>query len=191
MTTVSRTRFNSGKDLCLGFFREFWDEGAIEIPQGGRVLEIGCAEADWLTPMKATRPDLHLTGTDQRDHPARPGADLLVRGNVMDQTLFPQWTFDAIIAVSVLEHVGVGRYGDPVDECGDIRAMANLRHWLKPNGVLYFDVPWRPWGPSTPFRQYNETDLQNRLLLGWRIERRREFYPDHPDGPYVAVVVRP
>jgi len=121
----------------------------------------------------------------------RPGADELVLGDLLNASLFPPASFDVVIAVSVIEHVGVGRYGDTIDPDGDIRAMQNIKRWLKPNGLMYMDVPYRPTGSSTPFRQYNEADLQARVINGWKVVDREHFSPQHPDGPYVALVLKP
>jgi len=41
----------------------------------------------------------------------------------------------------VVEHVGLGRYGDPLDPEGDLKAMAELRRVLEPGGNLLFVVP--------------------------------------------------
>jgi hypothetical protein len=41
----------------------------------------------------------------------------------------------------VLEHVGLGRYGDPVDYDGDLRAAAELMRVLAPGGRLLMVVP--------------------------------------------------
>ena len=41
----------------------------------------------------------------------------------------------------VVEHIGLGRYGDLVDYDGDLKAMRELRRVLKPNGNLLFVVP--------------------------------------------------
>lgn len=183
--------FDHHGDMCVGFFRELWDRGDIQIPLGARVLEVGCAEMDWLTPMKAARPDLHLTGVDQRSHPERPGADRLIQGNILEADLFAPASFEAVIAVSVLAHVGIGRYGDPIAADGDMTAMANIRRWLKPDGLLYLDVPYRPEGDSTPFRKYNEADLQTRIIGTWRVVARQQFEATHVDAPYVALVLRP
>lgn len=177
-------------DHCIGFFDEFYGSGRLVIPHGSNVLEVGCAEADWLTAMKSDRPDLRLTGLDWRPCD-RPGADMLIIGNIMDTLLFGPNSFDAIVAISVLEHVGIGRYGDPIDEAGDMKAMANLHIWLKPTGTVYFDVPYRGDGQTEPFRAYNETDLQERLLKGWRVIDRQVFNHDHADAPYIACVLKP
>jgi hypothetical protein len=41
----------------------------------------------------------------------------------------------------VVEHVGLGRYGDPIDANGDAQAIKELKCVLWPGGVLYFVVP--------------------------------------------------
>ena len=41
----------------------------------------------------------------------------------------------------VIEHVGLGRYGEPLDPDGDLKAIAELRRVLSPGGNLLFVVP--------------------------------------------------
>jgi len=43
--------------------------------------------------------------------------------------------------MNVVEHVGLGRYGEPLDPEGDIKAMRELRRVLAPGGSLLFVVP--------------------------------------------------
>lgn len=189
--------FNHGGDLCLGFFKEMFEAGRVQIPQGAKILEVGCAEWDFATPMKRARPDVHITCVDQRGvgPKGRPGADVLITdkhgGNILRPDLFPEATFDVVIAVSVIEHVGIGRYQDERDEQGDVKAMQHLKRWIKPSGLMYLDVPFRPDGPSTPFRQYNAADLKARVIQDWTEVDRQFFTADHPDGPYIALVLHP
>lgn len=180
-----------GEDICHGFFDVMYHQGRVPIPKGARVLEVGSAEADFVTPLKKLRPDLHITCMDQRKHADRPGADVIRLGNLLNPSEFPPASFDVIIACSVIEHVGIGRYADPLDDDGDSRAMRHLHEWITPDGLLYLDVPYRPEGPSTPFRQYNEKDFCARVLYGWTEIDREYFHPNHPDAPYVAVVLKP
>jgi len=49
--------------------------------------------------------------------------------------------FDYIVSISSIEHDGLGRYGDPIDPDGDIRAMNEMRNFLNPNGLLFLAVP--------------------------------------------------
>jgi SAM-dependent methyltransferase len=41
----------------------------------------------------------------------------------------------------VIEHIGLGRYGDPLDPDGSIRAAKELQRVLKPGGHLFLSVP--------------------------------------------------
>ena len=50
--------------------------------------------------------------------------------------------FDAAFSISSFEHDGLGRYGDPLDPDGDLKAMAKVREqMLKKDGLLYLAVP--------------------------------------------------
>jgi SAM-dependent methyltransferase len=48
---------------------------------------------------------------------------------------------DSISSLSVLEHVGLGRYGDRLDPMGTNKACTELTRVLKPGGSLYVAVP--------------------------------------------------
>ena len=177
-------------DISVGLFKEMWYAGRIPIPLNAKLLEIGCAEVDWSAPFKLRRPDVHITSVDQRECD-RPQTDVLLRGDLLKSGLFPAASFDVIIAISVVCHVGVGRYGDQPDPDGDLKVMQHLKRWLKPDGILYLDVPYRPDGESTAFRQYNADDLQRRVVQDWTVVDWQLFPSSHPDGPYMAMVLRP
>ena len=49
--------------------------------------------------------------------------------------------FDVILSVSSIEHDGLGRYGDPIDPDGDIKAMNKCYDLLKDSGILFLAVP--------------------------------------------------
>ena len=72
--------------------------------------------------------DLQLTGLTcgQADLHRLPFVDASVR---------------SLSCMHVIEHVGLGRYGDPLDPDGDLRAMKELRRVLAPGGDLLFVVP--------------------------------------------------
>lgn len=52
-----------------------------------------------------------------------------------------QGKFDAIFSFSSLEHDGLGRYGDPLDPNGDLKAMREMSRALRPGGLLFLGVP--------------------------------------------------
>lgn len=47
----------------------------------------------------------------------------------------------SLSCMHVVEHVGLGRYGDPLDPAGDLKAIAELKRVLAVNGNLLFVVP--------------------------------------------------
>lgn len=50
-------------------------------------------------------------------------------------------SIESLSCMHVVEHIGLGRYGDPLDYDGDIKAIKELARVLTPNGNLLFVVP--------------------------------------------------
>ncbi|MCK4517418.1 DUF268 domain-containing protein [Candidatus Babeliales bacterium] len=54
---------------------------------------------------------------------------------------FDNKSIDSLSCMHVVEHIGLGRYGDPLDPDGDLKAMKELERVLAINGNLLFVVP--------------------------------------------------
>ncbi|MDE1941263.1 MAG: DUF268 domain-containing protein [Patescibacteria group bacterium] len=54
---------------------------------------------------------------------------------------FKESSLPSLSCMHVVEHVGLGRYGEPLDPAGDIKAMRELERVLAPKGSLLFVVP--------------------------------------------------
>jgi SAM-dependent methyltransferase len=54
---------------------------------------------------------------------------------------FADRSIASLSCMHTVEHVGLGRYGDPLDPDGDLKAMAELTRVLAPAGDLLFVVP--------------------------------------------------
>lgn len=154
-----------GADACARFYTACLARTRPAIPSGVSWLEIGCAEFDWLAEMARLCPDMTVTGIDWR--PSRG-----IQGNVLTYD-FPPASFDAIVSISAIEHIGLGHYtneggtGDPCAENGDTEALTRALTWLKPGGYLFFDVPYSPEGyrvAGTSHREYDEATLYERLI---------------------------
>jgi Uncharacterized protein conserved in bacteria len=54
---------------------------------------------------------------------------------------FADESVSSLSCMHVVEHVGLGRYGDPLDPDGDLKAIAELKRVLAPGGDLLYVVP--------------------------------------------------
>ncbi len=51
---------------------------------------------------------------------------------------------DSVSCLHVIEHFGLGRYGDQIDKDGHLKGLNNIYKLLKRNGKLYFSTPIGP-----------------------------------------------
>lgn len=54
---------------------------------------------------------------------------------------FANASVESLSCLHVIEHIGLGRYGDPVDTKGVWKALAELGRVIAPHGDLYLSVP--------------------------------------------------
>jgi len=54
---------------------------------------------------------------------------------------FPNGSINSLSCMHTVEHVGLGRYGDPIDPIGDLKAINELKRVLAKGGDLLFVVP--------------------------------------------------
>jgi SAM-dependent methyltransferase len=54
---------------------------------------------------------------------------------------FPDGSIPSLSSMHVIEHIGLGRYGDPLDPDGDLKAIRELVRVLAPGGDLLVVVP--------------------------------------------------
>ena len=188
----------------------------FDLPPNATVLELGCHESPFASVLKAARPDVTIIGIDAReramDGPSFAG-DRLIMGDASDRRLWarefyqdgPPQRFDAIVALSSVEHFGLGWYGDPVVLEADMQALEHAQYWLAPGGWLYYDVPWHPdtYAETAHYRRYTDATLPHVRAGGyvehartWVIPEREMVLLQRPDvhGPdnkhpffYVAV----
>jgi len=50
-------------------------------------------------------------------------------------------SIDSLSCLHAMEHIGLGRYGDPIDPSGCFKGMQELQRIVAPRGRLYFSVP--------------------------------------------------
>ncbi|MFM2422608.1 MAG: hypothetical protein RL291_1138 [Pseudomonadota bacterium] len=63
-----------------------------------------------------------------------------IAGDLMNLP-YPDRSLPSLSCMHVVEHVGLGRYGDPIDALGDRKATAELQRVVAPGGMLLFVTP--------------------------------------------------
>jgi SAM-dependent methyltransferase len=62
------------------------------------------------------------------------------RGDIVHMP-YPDHSISSLSSLHVVEHIGLGRYGDPIDPQGTVKACKELSRVLKPGGKLYLSLP--------------------------------------------------
>jgi len=171
-------------DPAIALFTKAYERWPMPFLPGQRIIELGCAETDWLERMHALDPTLDLHGVDAR-RDRDPHGWSQYHASAIDAQLFREGTFDWVVMLGALEHFGLGYYGDPVDDAGDVKTMQNVVRWLKPGGHVYFDVPFNPTYRVTEnrhFRIYNTDALALRLIVPGLMVREHAFSLPEPDA---------
>lgn len=144
--------------------------------QGKMLLDVGCSGT--LLDHELLARGFRVVGLDIQDHTLRNSREAFVQANVLNTGLPPE-TFDVILLVSTIEHVGLHTYSqDLLADDADFSAMQELRRLLKPDGVLLLTTPYEGkgpirihrWGKRGEFleRRY-DCEMLAKLLAGFEI----------------------
>lgn len=174
-------------DPGIVLFTRALEQWKFDIPEGGRVLELGCCESEFGAVLKACRPDVHITGIDQRD-----GKDFYADRFVLGDASDIQWDgepFDFVFAISSLEHFGLGWYGDPKGGLKDYEALVRAVDALKVGGSIYYDVPYTPhvMHSTAHYRVYDDAGLASRLMDERLVLRAQGFAPNEQESAFSCV----
>ncbi len=63
-----------------------------------------------------------------------------LKGDILDLP-FENESVESVSSLNVIEHIGLGRYGDPIDPEGIKKACTELQRVLAKNGTLYISTP--------------------------------------------------
>jgi len=164
-----------------------WSQRAIEypwvmnclsiLPKGGLILDVGCAES--LLSQELIARGFRVVGIDIREYPFKDKRMMFLKQNILNTALSDN-SFDAIVVVSTIEHIGLEPYGQTVkDADGDLRAVKELVRILKHEGVLILTTPYIGGEPLrvTPFERIYDRQRLSELTRGLKRIKEDYFYP--------------
>lgn len=138
----------------------------------GRILDVGCCDS--LLSCKLASDGYDVYGIDVRpyseNHPNLKFYQMDVR-----RTPFQDDFFDRIIAISTIEHIELGSYGNAHSEIGDIEAMRELKRILRKDGKMLVTLPYAKTYSITSHQRVYDIRRLRELVRGLTIEREDYF----------------
>ena len=155
-------------------------ERVVEIPfvlqnlppaTGTKILDFGCTDSP--LPMHLASLGYQVTGVDLRPYPYQHPGFSFVHGDFIEAR-FPDAHFDAVIALSAVEHCGLGSYGERQPAHDDVAIVREIQRVLKPGGRLLLTVPFGRSGQTEWYRVYDKPRL-DRLLAPFAVTKLEYF----------------
>lgn len=121
----------------------------LNLEKGQEVLDFGCNESK--LSMELASLGYKVTGIDLNDYHFQHRNFTFIKGDFL-QNNFEEESFDAVVALSSVEHAGLKSCNSPPFPKGDHKVLDEIFRILKNGGVLLLTVPFA--------RKYYEDDFQ-------------------------------
>ncbi len=132
-----------------------------------RVLDLGCAEST--NAMEMASLGYEVVGMDLREMPLRHPNFRMVCGDI-GNVPFPDASFDVVVSLSTIEHVGLDWYGPPPDGTTDHKVVAEAKRVLRPGGRFLLTIPFGRAANTPVHRVYDAAMLEALVRPLRRVE---------------------
>ncbi len=142
-----------------------------------RILDVGCCES--LLPEELLRRGHMVYGIDIREYP-NPKNFEFYRADITDVESFPfdPESFDYVISLSTIEHIGLGYYGGDLDERGDRIAVRNIHSLLRSDGHFIVTLLFSGKYYQNSFQRVHTMESFKDLISGYfEIEKQQFWIP--------------
>ena len=140
------------------------------------VLDVGGCES--ILPLQLAKKGFNVTVVDFRDYPKNYLNINSIKGDFL-RTSFTDYSFDYVVLISTIEHIGFGSYGAPIYEDGDLLAMDKAKRVVKPNGKIIITFPFVGKHQIIPgFERWYDIERVKLLFEGLYILSEEYYIPD-------------
>jgi hypothetical protein len=136
-----------------------------QLPQAGLILDVGSCDASYLRDIIQIDRQLHCLDPRPCAGDIPPQAQYFQQ-SIIGNTL-PRNAYDAVLVLSVIEHIGLPCYEQPPFPKGDLSALRAIRPLLKPGAPVIVTLPAGQSKIMSWYRQYSPENIRY-LFLGWR-----------------------
>ena len=119
------------------FYQDIWALNKVARNGHAYHVDVGSRIDGFVGQATAIKPVVFV---DIRPRPLALDRFSVVAGSIL-RLPFRTESIPSLSCLHVIEHIGLGRYGDPLDPLGPERAAAELKRVLAPGGELYIGVP--------------------------------------------------
>jgi SAM-dependent methyltransferase len=134
----SYDRYAAAGDVTFHYFyQDLWAASRVHDAGVTRHVDVGSRLDGFVAHVL---PFCDVCYVDVRPLPARIPRLTFTRA-LLTALPFASNSIPSLSCLHVLEHVGLGRYGDPIDPGGHVHAAAELARVLRPGGTLLFGTP--------------------------------------------------
>ena len=133
-----------------------------------RILDLGGAESTVALSLATLGHD--VTVVDPRGYPLTHPNLSVAAVRLEDHE--PAAPYDVALALSAVEHFGLGHYEPGAPSQDDRAALARLRGLLRPGGRLVLTVPFAAQASADDFQRVYDLAGLAELLTGWHVEQQ-------------------
>jgi ubiquinone/menaquinone biosynthesis C-methylase UbiE len=139
------------------------------------VLDVGGSES--LLPLLYAKRGFSVTVFDFRKYQERHSNITSIQGDFLKNTIADN-SFDYVVMISAIEHIGFGSYGAPVFEDGDFQAFGEAKRIVKKTGKIIVTVPFANKDHIVPgYERWYSISRIRRLFKGMHILAEEYYIP--------------
>lgn len=118
------------------FYQGAWLARRLAASNPDKHVDIGSS----VLTMSVLSAQIDITFVDYRPIKANLPGLTSVAGDILNLA-FQEGSLDSLSCLHVIEHIGLGRYGDPINPQGSLQAAAELQRVARTGGRLYLSLP--------------------------------------------------